>query len=84
MSERFSLLLIASLIFQLDRLEARMQSGTPDYLKGAVFGLAAVSIWAGWSVMTRLAVTTNLSAWDIPAPGGFPSPPLGFYFLTTL
>ena len=27
----------------------------------------AVSIWAGWSVMTRLAVTTGLDAWDIPA-----------------
>ena len=44
-----------------------MQSHSPSYLKGAVFGLAAVSIWAGWSAMTRLAVTTNLDAWDIPA-----------------
>jgi drug/metabolite transporter (DMT)-like permease len=44
-----------------------MQSDSPSYLKGAVFGLAAVSIWAGWSAMTRLAVTTNLDAWDIPA-----------------
>jgi drug/metabolite transporter (DMT)-like permease len=44
-----------------------MQSDSPIYLKGAVFGLAAVSIWAGWSAMTRLAVTTNLDAWDIPA-----------------
>ena len=44
-----------------------MQSDNPTYLKGAVFGLAAVSIWAGWSAMTRLAVTTNLDAWDIPA-----------------
>jgi drug/metabolite transporter (DMT)-like permease len=43
-----------------------MQSDSPSYLKGAVFGLAAVSIWAGWSAMTRLAVTTNLDAWDIP------------------
>jgi drug/metabolite transporter (DMT)-like permease len=32
-----------------------------------LFGLAAVSIWAGWSAMTRLAVTTSLDAWDIPA-----------------
>jgi drug/metabolite transporter (DMT)-like permease len=32
-----------------------------------VFGLAGVSIWAGWSAITRLAVTTNLDAWDIPA-----------------
>jgi len=38
-----------------------------SYLKGAAFGFAAVSIWAGWSVFTRLAVTTNLDAWDIAA-----------------
>src|SRR5215472_5785350 len=44
-----------------------MQSDSGGYLKGAVFGLSAVSIWAGWSAMTRLAVTTNLDAWDIPA-----------------
>jgi drug/metabolite transporter (DMT)-like permease len=44
-----------------------MQSDSPSYLKGAVFGLTAVSTWAGWSAMTRLAVTTNLDAWDIPA-----------------
>lgn len=37
------------------------------YLKGALFGLAAASIWAGWSAITRLAVTTNLNAWDIAA-----------------
>ncbi len=28
--------------------------------------MTAVSIWAGWSVMTRLAVTTGIDAWDIP------------------
>jgi drug/metabolite transporter (DMT)-like permease len=44
-----------------------MQSAHSNYLKGALFGLAAVSIWAGWSAMTRLAVTTSLDAWDIPA-----------------
>src|SRR5262249_15274537 len=38
------------------------------YLKGALFGLAAVSIWAGWSALTRLAVTTRFDAWDIAAP----------------
>jgi len=37
------------------------------YLKGAAFGFAAASIWAGWSAMTRLAVTTNLDALDIAA-----------------
>ncbi|MBI2204686.1 MAG: EamA family transporter [Candidatus Rokubacteria bacterium] len=38
-----------------------------NYLTGTVFGFAAVSIWASWSVLTRLAVTTNLDAWDIAA-----------------
>jgi drug/metabolite transporter (DMT)-like permease len=38
-----------------------------DYLKGATFGFAAVSIWASWSVVTRLAVTTSLDASDIAA-----------------
>jgi drug/metabolite transporter (DMT)-like permease len=37
------------------------------YARGAAFGLAAAAIWAGWSAMTRLAVTTSLDAWDIPA-----------------
>jgi drug/metabolite transporter (DMT)-like permease len=32
-----------------------------------MFGFAAVAIWAVWSAMTRLAVTTSLDAWDIPA-----------------
>src|SRR5207302_3418250 len=38
-----------------------------DYLNGAVFGVAAASIWAGWSAMTRLAVTTSFDASDIAA-----------------
>ena len=44
-----------------------MRSGSPTYVKGALYGFAAVSIWAGWSAMTRLALTTSLDAWDIPA-----------------
>jgi drug/metabolite transporter (DMT)-like permease len=36
-------------------------------LKGGLCGLTAVSIWAGWSALTRLAVTTKLDAWDIAA-----------------
>ena len=44
-----------------------MQPASSNYLKGAVFGLAAVSIWASWSVITRRAVTTSLDAWDIAA-----------------
>jgi hypothetical protein len=42
-------------------------AASSGYLKGAVAGLAAVSIWTGWSVMTRLAVTTDLDPWDITA-----------------
>jgi drug/metabolite transporter (DMT)-like permease len=38
-----------------------------SYLRGAASGLAAVSIWASWSVFTRLAVTTSVDAWDIAA-----------------
>src|SRR5215471_9885421 len=44
-----------------------MHRATATYLRGSLFAFAAVSIWAGWSAMTRLAVTTSLDAWDIPA-----------------
>jgi drug/metabolite transporter (DMT)-like permease len=44
-----------------------MEPARLNYLKGAVFGVAAASIWAGWSAVTRLAVTTSLDAWDIAA-----------------
>src|SRR5260370_8423765 len=44
-----------------------MQPAAWNYLRGAVFGVAAASIWASWSAVTRLAVTTNLDAWDIAA-----------------
>ena len=44
-----------------------MRSATYNYRNGAVFGFAAVSIWASWSAITRLAVTTSLNAWDIAA-----------------
>ena len=44
-----------------------MQPAGSSYLKGAAFGFATVSIWASWSVITRLAVTTSLDAWDIAA-----------------
>jgi drug/metabolite transporter (DMT)-like permease len=42
-----------------------MQSPASNYLKGTAFGLAAASIWAGWSPITRLAVTAQLNAWDV-------------------
>lgn len=37
------------------------------YLQGAAYGVAAVSIWAGWMAVTRIGVTTSLDAWDIAA-----------------
>jgi drug/metabolite transporter (DMT)-like permease len=40
---------------------------TLTYARGAVFGVAAVSIWAGWMAVTRMGVTTTLTAWDIAA-----------------
>ena len=37
------------------------------YMRGALYGLAAASIWSGWIVAARLGVTTNLTPWDIAA-----------------
>ena len=34
---------------------------------GAVCAIAAVAIWAGWLVMTRLGITTTLTASDLTA-----------------
>jgi drug/metabolite transporter (DMT)-like permease len=42
-----------------------MNPASAHYLKGALCGLAVASIWASWSAVTRLAVTTNLDPWDI-------------------
>jgi drug/metabolite transporter (DMT)-like permease len=44
-----------------------MRAAGSTYLKGALLACAAVAIWASWSVVTRLAVTTSLDAWDIAA-----------------
>jgi drug/metabolite transporter (DMT)-like permease len=59
----------AAPLAELGREQKKSVMGEPpaNYVRGALFGLAAVSIWAGWSAMTRLAVTTSLDAWDIPA-----------------
>ncbi|HEV2957552.1 MAG TPA: DMT family transporter [Xanthobacteraceae bacterium] len=35
------------------------------YLKGAACGLAAASIWASQSAVTRFAVTTSFDPWDV-------------------
>src|SRR5437879_11612197 len=38
-----------------------------DYVGGALYGLAAVSIWSGWIVVARLGLRTSLTPWDIAA-----------------
>jgi drug/metabolite transporter (DMT)-like permease len=43
------------------------QDNRPNWWQGTMFGCAAVSIWAGWSVVTRLAVTSGLDAGDVAA-----------------
>ena len=37
------------------------------YVRGALYGLAAVSIWSGWIVVARLGLKTSLAPWDIAA-----------------
>lgn len=44
--------------------EQSITKGTP-YAVGALCGLAAVSIWAGWMAITRLGVTTSLTVYDL-------------------
>jgi drug/metabolite transporter (DMT)-like permease len=38
-----------------------------QYAQGALYGLAAVCIWASFIVVSRLGVTTSLSPWDVAA-----------------
>jgi drug/metabolite transporter (DMT)-like permease len=40
---------------------------TSEYLRGSLYGLAAVSIWASWIVAVRLGIRTSLAPWDIAA-----------------
>jgi drug/metabolite transporter (DMT)-like permease len=40
---------------------------TSDYARGAIYGLAAVCIWAGFIVASRLGVRTSLTPWDVAA-----------------
>jgi drug/metabolite transporter (DMT)-like permease len=37
------------------------------YALGALYGVAAVSIWAGWIVVARFGLKTALTPWDIAA-----------------
>ena len=38
-----------------------------EYVRGALYGLAAISIWSGWIVVARLGLQTSLTPWDIAA-----------------
>jgi drug/metabolite transporter (DMT)-like permease len=38
-----------------------------EYTRGALCGLGAASIWAGWIVVARLGVRTSVTPWDIAA-----------------
>jgi drug/metabolite transporter (DMT)-like permease len=38
-----------------------------QYARGALYGLAAVCIWAAFIVVSRLGVTTSLTPWDVAA-----------------
>src|SRR3954471_3773163 len=38
-----------------------------EYMRGALYGLAAVSIWSGWIVVARLGLKSSLTPWDIAA-----------------
>jgi drug/metabolite transporter (DMT)-like permease len=38
-----------------------------EYIHGALYGLAAVSIWSGWIVVARLGLQSSLTPWDIAA-----------------
>jgi drug/metabolite transporter (DMT)-like permease len=40
---------------------------TSERIRGALYGLAAVSIWAGFIVVARLGLRTSLTPWDIAA-----------------
>src|SRR6266481_6577562 len=46
---------------------ASRKLATQDFARGALYGLAAVSIWSGWIVVARLGLRTSLTPWDIAA-----------------
>ena len=44
-----------------------LRPATSQYVQGAVYGLAAVCIWASFIVVSRLGVMSSLSPWDVAA-----------------
>src|SRR5437763_1975020 len=55
---------------EVDPLMAVLASESPttsNYLRGALYGLSAVCIWAAFIVVSRLGVSTSLTPWDVAA-----------------
>jgi len=44
-----------------------MPNPTAEYVRGSLYGVAAVSIWAAFLVVSRLGDRTTLTPWDIAA-----------------
>ncbi len=40
---------------------------TAEYLRGSLYGLAAVCIWTSWIIAVRYGIRTSLTPWDIVA-----------------
>lgn len=43
------------------------KSTTSEYMRGALYAIAAVSMWATWILAVRLGIRTSLTPWDITA-----------------
>ena len=42
-------------------------SSHSNFVRGAFYGLAAVSIWAAFIVVSRLGLRTSLTPWEVAA-----------------
>ena len=51
----------------LQQVGPSLNPATAEYLRGSLYGIAAVCIWASWIVAVRLGVKTSLQPWDIVA-----------------
>jgi drug/metabolite transporter (DMT)-like permease len=43
------------------------QSSRSNFIRGALYGLSAVGIWAAFIVVSRLGIRTSLTPWDVAA-----------------
>ena len=48
-------------------IQTLVQPTTSQYIRGSLYGVAAVGIWASWIVAVRLGIRTSLTPWDIVA-----------------